>query len=162
MRSNKFDTVQTASVHVCMTHRKCSQVQMCQPCSLSTLLAESWEVRRLCVCELTHVGNEPANQDKMKIKREGVDGERQLPLMNNICPKHTVSIRSALLLSVSIYTLTVPVSITVLFPLPLRCALASFSCHHPTLLPRGTVGCWESADSNRCLIIALTTGRSEM
>lgn len=75
-----------------------------------------------CVSELAQVGNEPTNGDEMKIKREEVDWERQLPL-TNVCPRHMASIKPSLRLSVSISVL--PLS---------SCHLPhAFSLHFPPL-----------------------------
>ena len=113
------------------------------------------------------MGNEPTNQDEMKIKRGEVDRERQLPLMNNICPRHslnqiTLPLPPALYLRATSHFLSpslwfFSLCLSFFFLLLLSPPLLLCDCWSP----KRDRGMLQECESNRCLITVLIAGRGE-
>lgn len=118
------------------------------------------------------MGNGPTNQDEIKIKRGAVDRERQLALMNNICPRH--SLNQIILPLPGLYLrayLSLPVTVPVISPsLPLVFFFFFSLSLSPALTPPLLCDCWspkrdrgmlQEYESNRCLITVLIAGHGE-
>lgn len=134
------------------------QDKSCQVCSSSSppfFFLSGQELRgQKTARELAHMGNGPTNQDEIKIKRGAVDRERQLALMNNICPRHSLNqiilplpglyLRAYLSLPVTVPVISPSLPLVFFFFFSLSFLRSPLRCCAIVDLPRGTVGCCRS------------------